>query len=39
MQYFQNLDGQRTPLPRQNIDTGLGLERLTMVLQGKNLLS
>jgi alanyl-tRNA synthetase len=35
MQYFQDLDGQRTPLPRQNIDTGLGLERLTMVLQGK----
>ncbi len=35
MQYYQDLDGARTPLPRQNIDTGLGLERLTMVLQGK----
>src|SRR5450755_3264218 len=35
MQYYQDLDGNRTPLPRQNIDTGLGLERLTMVLQGK----
>jgi alanyl-tRNA synthetase len=35
MQYYQDLDGKRTPLPRQNIDTGLGLERLTMVLQGK----
>ncbi|MEO6888974.1 MAG: alanine--tRNA ligase [Ktedonobacteraceae bacterium] len=35
MQFYQDLDGTRTPLPRQNIDTGLGLERLTMLLQGK----
>src|SRR6266849_6606393 len=35
MQYFQDVDGQRTPLPRKNIDTGLGLERLALVLQEK----
>jgi alanyl-tRNA synthetase len=35
MQYFQDVDGQRTPLPRKNIDTGMGLERLALVLQEK----
>ncbi|MBE3558643.1 MAG: alanine--tRNA ligase [Ktedonobacteraceae bacterium] len=35
MQYFQDFDGTRTLLPKKNIDTGMGLERLSMVLQRK----
>lgn len=34
MEFFQSPDGVRTPLPRQNVDTGMGLERLTMLMQG-----
>ena len=34
MEFFQAPDGTRTPLPRQNVDTGMGLERLTMLMQG-----
>ncbi|MBM2809420.1 MAG: alaS [Chloroflexi bacterium] len=33
MQYFQDTDGSRAPLARPNIDTGLGLERVTALLQ------
>jgi alanyl-tRNA synthetase len=34
MEYDLGADGSLTPLPRQNIDTGLGLERGAMLLQG-----
>jgi alanyl-tRNA synthetase len=34
MEFVQAPDGSRTPLPRQHVDTGMGLERLAMVMQG-----
>jgi alanyl-tRNA synthetase len=34
MQYDQAQGGERTPLPKPCIDTGMGLERMTTVLQG-----
>ena len=34
MQYEQRGPGDRVPLPRPSIDTGMGLERISAVLQG-----
>jgi alanyl-tRNA synthetase len=34
MQYEQVKGGQRIPLPKPSVDTGMGLERITTVLQG-----
>jgi alanyl-tRNA synthetase len=36
MQFEQHEPGKRDPLPRPSIDTGMGLERLSAVLQGKH---
>jgi len=33
MEYEQHPDGTLTPLPKQNIDTGMGLERTAAILQ------
>ena len=36
MQYYQDTDRNRTPLPAPSVDTGMGLERAAVILQGKN---
>ncbi len=36
MQFYQDPQRNRTPLPAPSVDTGMGLERAAVVLQGKN---
>jgi len=35
-EYYQDKNGKLTPLKQKGVDTGMGLERLAMVAQGKN---
>ena len=36
MQYFKDENGNITELPKKNVDTGMGLERIVSVLEGTN---
>lgn len=36
MEYNKNKDGKLTPLENKNVDTGMGVERITSVLEGVN---
>ncbi len=34
MQFYQDMEGELSPLPKPNVDTGMGLERIAIIKQG-----
>ena len=36
MEFYKNVDGTVTSLPKKNVDTGMGVERTTAILEGVN---
>ncbi|MHB1485418.1 MAG: alanine--tRNA ligase [Saccharofermentanales bacterium] len=36
MEYYKNIDGTFSPLLQKNVDTGMGLERILCIVNGKN---
>ena len=34
MQFYQDMEGALSPLPKPNVDTGMGLERIAIIKQG-----
>ncbi len=36
MEFYKNADGTVKPLPKKNVDTGMGLERITAIMEGVN---
>ena len=38
MEFYKDENGKVTELPKKNVDTGMGLERITAVVEGVEIL-